>query len=140
MGRPIGRWVILWYHLSAFVIGLSLAVNAAAKGDKLSAEETKALMFEGPWQIEAGGSFDYFLWDPDGTLCVKLIDPQADRCDDTGSWFINDTIVCYRLRWWGKIENQRQGCFQIVETEPGHYEALDAGGFLGLKFTVVQTI
>jgi hypothetical protein len=129
-----------WYHLSAFIVGLSLTVGPAAKGEKLTAEETKSLLFEGPWQIETDVSFNYFLWDPDGTLCVKLFDPQADTCDDTGSWFRNETIVCYLLQWWGKTVNERQGCFQIVKTEPDVYETLDAGGFSGLKFTVVQTI
>lgn len=60
---------------------MSPAVNA----ETLTAEKTKAQLFEGPWQIEAGVSFNYFLWDPDGTLCVKLFDPQADTCDDTGT-------------------------------------------------------
>lgn len=127
-------------HLIAFLTSLCLPMDSAGYADKLTAEETKALLFEGPWQIEVGVSVNYFVWNANGTLCVKLFDPQADTCDDTGSWFMNGTIVCYRLNWWGKTDNQRQGCFQILEIEPGIFETLDAGSLPSLRFTVVQTI
>lgn len=128
------------YHLLLVIIGLAVAISSAATAEELSAEETEALLFEGPWEIEAGATFNYFQWEPDGTLCVKMFDPQAAKCDDTGSWTRNETIVCYQLQWWGKTYDEHQGCFEIVETEPGSYETFDAGGLPGLKFTIVATI
>jgi hypothetical protein len=129
-----------WHRLSAFIVFLSLAVSPAVAAERLDAQRTNALLFQGPWRIEAGASFDYFLWKPDRTLCVKLFDPRDSACHDTGSWFRNQTIVCYQLTWWGGTAGQRYGCFQIVEAGPGLYEALDAGGFPRLEFTVVHAL
>ena len=87
---------MLWHRLSAFIVFLSLAVSPAAAAERLDAEKTKALLFQGPWRIETGVSFDYFLWKPNRTLCVKLFHPGDSACHDTGSWFRNQTIVCYQ--------------------------------------------
>lgn len=125
--------------LLAVTVGLALAASAVAKAEDLTADATQALLIEGPWQVEAGATFHYFLWNSDGTLCVKIYDPQSESCDDSGSWTRDGTEVCYRLQWWGRAYDQHAGCFRIVKSESNGFETIDAAGLPELKFTIVDS-
>ena len=113
-----------------------MAVSGFAKAEELNADQTQALLFQGPWKIQTGGEINYFLWNSDGTLCVKMYDPNAETCDDTGTWTRDGANVCYVLTWWGKGVDIHELCFNVVRVETGDYEALDAAGLPALRFAM----
>ena len=126
-------------YLIAIATVLILAVSGTVKAQELNADETQALLVQAPWKVEAGAVLNYFLWNSDGTLCVKMFDPQAESCDDTGSWTRDGTEVCRKLEWWGKAYNLHEACFHIVKTESGGYETISANGLTELKFTMLDS-
>lgn len=124
-------------YLIAIATVITLAVSGTVKAQELNADETQALLIQAPWKVEAGGVHNYFLWTADGTLCVKMYDPQAESCDDTGTWTRNGTEVCRKLEWWGKAYNLHEACFHVVKTASGGYETISANGLTELQFTMV---
>lgn len=113
-----------------------LSISTMAKAQELNADETQALLIQGTWKIQTGGEYNYFLWNPDGTLCVKMYDPHAENCDDSGTWTKDGIKVCYKLQWWGKAEDIHDLCFNTVKTGPVNYEALDANGLTALLISI----
>jgi len=130
---------MLTRHLFAVALGSVLALPATAKAEELNAVETQELLSQGPWQIQTGGEINYFLWNSDGTLCVKMYDPNADSCDDSGKWTRDGTNVCYELSWWGKGVDLHDLCFRVIRTESDDYEAVDGLGLPALRFTVPKS-
>ncbi len=144
-------------YLIAIATVLALAVSGTVKAQELNADETQALLIQAPWKVEAytpaltargrhprppsaiGGQRANFLWNSDGTLCVKMFDPQAESCDDTGTWTRDGTEVCRKLEWWGKAYNLHEACFHVVKTESGGYETISANGLTELEFTMLDS-
>ena len=127
---------MLTRHLFAVAIGCIFMLPEPATAEELNADETQELLFRGPWQIQTGGETNYFLWNSDGTLCVKMYDPNADNCDDSGTWTRNGAKVCYELPWWGKGVDLHDLCFNVAKTEAESYEALDGLGLPALYFSL----
>ncbi len=66
---------------------LTLLSSRLANAEQLNAAETEAVLLEGSWKLtDTGAVYNYWSWSSNGTLCVKANDPQAENCDDTGSW------------------------------------------------------
>lgn len=130
---------MLMRQLFVVAIGCILILPAIAKAEKLNADKTQELLSQAPWQIQTGGEINYFLWNPDGTLCVKMYEPNAESCDDSGTWTRDGTNVCYKLPWWGKGVDLHELCFHVVRTDSSHYEAIDKVGLPALRFTVPES-
>lgn len=126
-------------HILAIAAGLAFAMSGTVRAEELDPNQTQALLFQGPWKVESGATYNYFFWASDGTLCVKIHDPHAQGCDDTGTWSRDGTEVCYELQWWGKAYDFHQGCFRIVRSESTGYETIDALGLTGLRFTMLES-
>jgi len=130
---------MLTRRLLAIVTGLVLAISGAVKAEELNADDTQALLIQGLWKVESGAVYNYFFWNSDGTLCVKIYDPQAESCDDTGTWTRDGTEICYELQWWGKAYDLHELCFHIAKTESSGYETIDATGLAALRFTILES-
>ena len=124
------------HSIGFIVLGCSLVLAGNAGARELDAEETDALLSRGTWQIQTGGEVNYFLWKSDGSLCVKMYDPKAEKCDDLGTWNREGNKVCYKLPWWGKGVGIHDLCFQVDEGEEGKYTAMDDLGLPALNFTM----
>lgn len=132
------RWCIirLAHVWTIFFLGLIAITPTGA--EELDASQTEELLSGGPWKAtDTGAIYNYWIWNPDGTLCVKANDPAAESCDDTGSWTRERTEVCYELQWWGKAYGLDKGCFHINKADSG-YEAIDPSGLPSLRFTVLE--
>lgn len=120
-------------RLSTLLFAAILAPGAGA--EPLDDGATEALMFRAPWHVQTGGEINYFVWRPDGTLCVTMYDPAADACDDEGPWTREAGEVCYTLDWWGKAVEIHDLCF-TVEGGPETFQAKDEVGLTALTFSV----
>lgn len=115
----------------------TVAIGASgAFSDELDAAQTQDLLFRAPWAIQAGGAINYFVWDADGTLCVKQFEADEENCDDTGSWSIDGPQVCYSLEWWGKAVDLHELCFRVDAGASGEYKAKDENNLTALTFSV----
>lgn len=124
------KWIVIAFF--------AVMISGAASAQELSAEQTEALLFQGPWKVQTGGEHNYFLWRPDGRLCVKMYQADAEACEDDGTWTVKQDQVCYELQWWGKAEDLHALCFRVKATSED-YEAIDALGLPVLRFTVTQS-
>ena len=68
-----------------------------------------------------------------------MYDPNAENCDDSGTWTREGTEVCYELPWWGKGVGISDLCFNVTKTQDGSYEALDAIGLPALYFSLGES-
>ena len=123
-------------HLGPMLIVFSLVIAGNTVAKELNAAEAKELLVRGPWQIQTGGEINYFFWKSDGSLCVKMYDPNAEKCDDMGTWNRQGNKVCYKLPWWGKGVDLHDLCFQIDMGDGGKYTAIDGLGLPALSFTM----
>ena len=121
--------------LIATMFCIPMVIEPAEAGE-LNAEEVQTLLFEGTWKIQVGAGHDYFIWNSDGTLCVKLYDPNDEACDDHGTWTLDGATICYEVQWWGKAEDLHRLCFDTVEIDSGEYDAVDFTGLSALRFSV----
>jgi len=123
-------------YLYILLIEYSLVLTGSAVAEELDAAKTEELLFRSPWQIQTGGEVNYFLWKSDGSLCVKMYDPNVEKCDDTGTWNRDGNKVCYKLPWWGTGADLHDLCFHVDEGEAGKYTAMDDLGLPALTFTM----
>ena len=94
------------------------------------------LKAHGPAQNDWG----YWSWKKDKSVCIRLIEKNA-KCADTGTWTINDNVICYEFTWWGKAYDVRKNCFTVHALGDDHYEALYHGGAMVstfIKFEVLE--
>jgi hypothetical protein len=78
---------------------------------------------------------DTWEWRADGTLCLRL-DRTDGKCDDSGTWTIDDARVCYKLDWWQKSQGLSSTCFSVSDVGNGQYEAKLPSGSTVLLFSV----
>lgn len=118
------------------VVGMLGLSNVSAEG--LDAAQTQTLLAKGVWHIQTGGEWNYFTWNEDGTLCVRMYDPAAASCDDEGNWSRDGSQVCYELTWWGSAYGQDAVCFTVEQVEDGPvgFHAKEPNGMTALYFSV----
>ena len=83
------------------------------------------LALQGTWQPKRG-AFGHWSWGEDKSVCHRMFGLKED-CSDTGTWEINDNVLCYELTWWGESYGIRKNCFTVVALDGGRYEALYHG-------------
>lgn len=120
-----------------FLIAALLA-SSYAFADPLAPESTEALLAQAPWHVQTGGLTNYFAWNDDGTLCVRMYDPAAASCDDEGRWSRSGSEICYELTWWGSAYGQDAACFTVERAEKGpvEFHAREPNGMTLLYFSV----
>ncbi|MCL5776770.1 hypothetical protein M1105_07195 [Limibaculum sp. FT325] len=116
----------------------TLMASSSALADPLSPENTQKLMAQAPWHIQTGGLTNYFFWNEDGSLCVRMHDAAAESCDDEGKWHRSCSEICYELTWWGSAYGQDAACFKVERAEgsPVDFHAKESNGMTLLYFSV----
>lgn len=106
------------------VLGLHSGTHAAS--ESLDSAALQKLSLQGTWAAE-DAEVGYWTWNKDKSVCLRLGSAEG-KCADTGTWAINDNVICYELTWWGESNNDRKTCFTVKSHGSGRYEALYHGG------------
>ncbi len=120
------------------ILVAALMASSPGLADPLPADAIQALMSQAPWEMQTGGETNYFVWNDDGSLCVRMYDPAADSCDDEGIWSFDGSEICYELTWWGSAYGQDAACVTVepVAEGPVGYHAKEPNGMTLLYFSV----
>jgi len=123
-----------WRRLASLglVLTLGLLANSPAEAQALKGTAIQKLALQGTWAAE-DAEFGYWSWGADNTVCFRLNNQTGD-CADTGTWRINDDVMCYELTWWGKSIGIRTNCFTVHVLGDDRYEALYHGGAMVSTF------
>ena len=105
---------------------LGLLVYSPAEAQELDSAEMQKLALQGTWVAE-DPEFGNWSWNKNMTVCFRMGD-TVGNCADTGSWAVNDSVICYELTWWGEASGNRKDCFTVQALGDGRYEALYHGG------------
>ena len=120
------------------MLTLSLLAYSPAKAQELDRAAIKELALRGTWvaeDLEVGN----WSWNKDQTVCLRLGDTEGD-CADTGTWVINDNVICYELTWWGESNDDRKACFTAQAHGDGRYETLYHGGAMVSTFYFFEVL
>ena len=123
-----------WRRLASLglMLTLGLLANSPAEAQALNGTAVQRLALQGTWAAE-DAEFGYWSWGADNTVCFRLHNQTGD-CADTGTWRINDDVMCYELTWWGKSIGIRTNCFTVHVLGDDRYEALYHGGAMVSTF------
>ena len=119
-------------HVSfmSFIFAVGLLLCPSAQAQELDGAALQKLTNHGTWVAEHP-EFGNWIWNKDETVCVQL--PGTDKkCADTGTWIMNDNVICYELTWWGG--DTRKNCFTVQELGGGRFETLYHGGAMVSTF------
>jgi hypothetical protein len=111
---------------SGLVLALGLLASAEAAAETLDSATLQNLALQGTWAAE-DAEIGYWSWNKDKTVCLR-IGSAGGNCADTGTWKINDNVICYELSWWGESNDDRKSCFTVQAHGDGRYETLYHGG------------
>ena len=114
------------------IIALGLFANSPAEAQELDSTAIQKLALQGTWAAE-DLEFGYWSWNKDETVCLRVGDTEG-KCADTGTWVINDNVICYELTWWGETVDNRKNCFTAQALGDGRYETLYHGGAMVSTF------
>ena len=111
-------------HFLAWSLFFSMApfAGSGAAAQELDGSAVEKLALQGIWAAEENG-YGYWSWNEDGSVCLRLFEPNGD-CADTGTWAIDGDFICYELAWWGEAYGQRAACISAVAHEGMPYEVL----------------
>ncbi len=119
-------------HLSSLGLALVLLISSQAAAETLDSAALEKLALQGTWASEnrARGNWS---WNKDKTVCLRIGDTEGN-CADTGTWVINNNVICYELTWWGETMGNRKACFTTQALGGGRYELLHHGGAMVSTF------
>ena len=109
----------------ALMSTLALLANSPAEAQALDGTAIQKLALQGTWAAEDG--WGYWSWKEDNSVCFRLFEQDA-KCLDTGTWTINDNVVCYEFKWWGEPEDVRSQCVSVRALGNDRYETQYYGG------------
>ena len=114
---------------------LMIQPATSAEPRALNKDALTKLALQGTWQTQAFGggdgfSYRHWRWGEDNSVCFRLFGLNED-CTDTGTWKIDEDVLCYELTWWGESYQNRKNCFTVVALDGGRYEALYHDSKLG---------
>ncbi len=115
----------------ALIISLGLLSSSQADAQALDGTAIKNLALQGTWASQDG--WGYWSWKEDNSVCIRLFEQDAD-CADTGTWTINDDVICYEFKWWGKPNDVRSQCVSVHALGEDLYETQYHGGALVSTF------
>ena len=108
------------------ILTLGLLANSPAEAQELDSAAIQNLALQGTWVAE-NPEWGNWSWNKDETVCLRVGDTEG-KCADTGTWVINDNVICYELTWWGEAVGDRKNCFTARALGDGRYETLYHGG------------
>jgi hypothetical protein len=114
------------------ILTLGLLANSPAEAQELDSAAIQNLALQGTWAAE-NPEWGNWSWNKDETVCLRVGDTEG-KCADTGTWVINDNVICYELTWWGGTVGERKTCFTAQALGDGRYETLFHGGAMVSTF------
>ena len=114
------RALAVYLAVAMFSI-LTIQPATSAESQALNKDALTKLALQGTWQ--ARHDYGFWSWGEDNSVCLRLFGLNED-CSDTGTWKIDEDVLCYELTWWGKSYGIRKNCFTVVALDDGRYEAL----------------
>ena len=117
---PNTRRALTMYLLVAMLSILMIQPAASVEPQALNKDALTKLALQGTWKTKR---FGHWSWNEDNSVCLRLLGLDED-CSDTGTWKIDEDILCYELTWWGESYEIRKNCFTVVALDGGRYEAL----------------
>lgn len=108
------------------MLALGLLANSPAEAQQLDRAAIQNLALQGTWAAE-DSEWGNWSWNKDETVCLRIGETEGN-CADTGTWVINENVVCYELTWWGESSGVRKNCFTAQALGDGRYETLYHGG------------
>ena len=114
------------------MLALGLLASAEVAAEMLDSDAIQKLAFQGTWAAEHA-EVGNWSWNKDKTVCLRIGDTK-EKCADTGTWVINDNVICYELTWWGESSDERKNCFTAQALGDGRYETLYHGGAMVSTF------
>jgi len=118
---PNTRRALAMYLVVAMLSILMIQPAASVEPQALNKDDLTKLALQGTWQARDG--YGHWSWGEDNSVCLRLLGLNED-CSDTGTWKIDEDVLCYELTWWGESYNIRKNCFTVVALDAGRYEAL----------------
>jgi len=107
------------------VMMLAAFVYSPAQAQELDGAALQELALRGTWvAAEHRTRGSNWTWNEDKTVCVRQGDTEG-KCWDTGTWAINENVICYEFTFWGADE--RKACFTAQALGDGRYETLYYG-------------
>ena len=113
------------------MLTLGLLFNSPAEAQALDGTAVKDLALQGTWAAQDG--YGYWSWKEDNSVCIRLFEKDA-KCADTGTWTINDNVICYEYTWWGKSNGVGTNCITVHALGDDRYETLHHGGAMVSTF------
>lgn len=117
---PNTRRALAMYLVVAMFSILMIQPAASVEPQALNKDALTKLALQGTWQTKR---FGHWSWNEDNSVCLRLLGLDED-CSDTGTWKIDEDILCYELTWWGESYQIKKNCFTVVALDGGRYEAL----------------
>ncbi len=108
------------------MLTLGLLAKSPAEATELDGAAIPKLALQGIW-IAEHPEWGNWSWNKDETVCLRVGETEG-KCADTGTWVINDNVICYELTWWGEASGVRKNCFTAQAPGDGRYETLYHGG------------
>jgi hypothetical protein len=124
--------------LSVGLVFLTMLSGSPSGAADLGSDAVQRLAAGKMWitkQIADSRALASFEWKRDGTVCLRLTETSG-KCDDSGTWRIDDARVCWEFTWWAKSQGMTSACLSVAELGKGLYEAKVASGTQFLVFTV----
>jgi hypothetical protein len=118
---PNTRRALAMYLVVAMFSILMIQPAASVEPQALNKDALTKLALQGTWQ--ARSAYGHWSWSEDNSVCLRLLGLNED-CSDTGTWKIDEDVLCYELTWWGESYQMRKNCFTVVALDGGRYEAL----------------
>ena len=118
---PNTRRALAMYLVVAMFSILMIQPATSVEPQALNKDALTKLALQGTWQ--ARDAYGFWSWGEDNSVCLRLLGLNED-CSDTGTWKIDEDVLCYELTWWGKSYGIRKNCFTVVALDGGRYEAL----------------
>lgn len=119
-------------QLASWGLTLVLLISTQAAAETLDSAAIRKLALQGTWAAE-DPEIGNWSWNKDKTVCLRIGDTEG-KCADTGTWVINDNVICYELTWWGESNDDRKSCFTAQALGNGRYETLYHGGAMVSTF------
>ncbi len=105
------------------VMMLGVFVYSPAQAQELDGAALEELALRGTWVAEYR-AMGIWSWNEDKTVCYRIGDTEGE-CYDTGSWVINENVICYELTWVSP--GYRKDCFTAQALGDGRYETIYYG-------------
>ena len=126
----VKRTQIVHVSFTSLIFAIGLLLCSSAQAQELDGAALQKLTTQGTWVAEHH-EFGNWNWNKDETVCVHLRGTDK-KCADTGTWVMNDNVICYELTWWGG--DTRKNCFTVQELGEGRFETLYHGGAMVSTF------